>query len=153
MSRTHLPFTEQPAGLSTLPPPPARASSTPPFDISQHIIDAVRAFALAEDRIFTLLQLRPLQVKVDSLEEELRITQQRNQELERIQAQIATVATLQQRYDSLEAEVRELRSEKLSIAALTEEFKQLKASLASHPSPIAFPTTPEPKTPRLPHAG
>jgi uncharacterized small protein (DUF1192 family) len=90
---------------------------------------------------------------VENLEEELRNSQRRNQDLERIQAQLASVANLQQRYDSLQAEVQELRSEKVSIASLTEEFRLLKASLTSHPSPIVLPTTPKARSPPVSHEG
>lgn len=99
-------------------------------------------------------QIRPLQVKIEVLEEELRNTRQRNEDLERIQAQLINVEQLQKRYDLLEAEVRELRLEAGAVTSLAEELKQLKESMSTRSSPPSvLPSTPKPKSPRIPLAG
>ncbi|RXW24771.1 hypothetical protein EST38_g1073 [Candolleomyces aberdarensis] len=96
--------------------------------------------------------IRPLQVRIEGLEEELRNTRQRNQDFERIQAQLNNVEQLQKRYELLEAEVRGLRLEAGSVATLVEEVKQLKESMSVGGSPM-LPSTPKPKSPRIPLAG
>ncbi|KAJ2928870.1 hypothetical protein H1R20_g8279, partial [Candolleomyces eurysporus] len=95
------------------------------------------------------IAIRPLQVRIEGLEEELR---QRNQDFERIQAQLNNVEQLQKRYELLEAEVRGLRLEAGSVATLVEEVKQLKESMSVGGSPM-LPSTPKPKSPRIPLAG
>jgi len=99
-------------------------------------------------------QIRPLQRKVETLEEELRSSQALNQELERIRVQLANLETLQQRYDVLQAEVQELRTQQVSFTPLAAEFKQLKdtVSVLSSPAP-PLPSTPKAKSPRLPPPG
>jgi uncharacterized protein with von Willebrand factor type A (vWA) domain len=95
-----------------------------------------------------------LQLRIDGLEEELRNSRQRDQDFERIQAQLNNVDQLQKKYELLEAELRGLRLEAGSVATLAEEVRQLKESMSAGGSPLTIlPSTPKPKSPRIPLAG
>lgn len=89
---------------------------------------------------------------MQGLEEELQKTHRFKNELEQIQLQLANVAKLQERYDVLKVEVEGLRSTSETVASLVDELKQLKASPNPAVStPPALPSTPKPKSPRVPH--